>query len=184
MNRTPLGGSNIYFSWKVAERLKRNVPLKIYCILDFPPYHKTTESYSEAFKRYSVNVMTQLIKSYAGKYAQVERVSPYEYTVFFEDKTQESAHFEKFSNFSDDLPEYDTSHLIWHPWKYANFQEQIQGRDLADVLLDFYGKVKSDTMQKRYNFRPQIMEEFPNVIKHCRGAELLAANADEVGDWW
>ena len=55
---------------------------------------------------------------------------------------------------------------------------------MADIMLDFYDIVKNDIKREKsfYSYSPTAMKAFPNVIKHCRGAELLAAYADDMDD--
>ena len=79
-----------YMSYKVARRIKRDQPLKIYCVLDFPADHKSTKDYSRAFKKYSTKIFIDFVRRSAGRFSSVEKISDFEYLVDFEEKDKES----------------------------------------------------------------------------------------------
>ena len=56
-------------------------------------------------------------------------------------------------------------------------------------MLDFYTRIREDSKVGRQGDRykhtrgwDDVMEQFPNFIKHCRGAELLTVNAELMDD--
>ena len=69
------------------------IPVEVYCVLDFPEDHKTTKTYSDAYRKVSNRIMNEYLQSYTGNTMQgvqrVKRVSYYEYIVNFKNEDKE-----------------------------------------------------------------------------------------------
>ena len=85
------------------------IPVEVYCVLDFPEDHKTTKTYSDAYRKVSNRIMNEYLRSYTGNTMHgVQRVK----LVTYNETTTNKSYGEYIVNFENEDKERTIEFLL------------------------------------------------------------------------